>query len=101
MRVRPMTRTKKPNMKHRFLALVGVFTLAAVCALSAGAAIKITKVYYDSPGSDYGSNSSLNAEWVRIKNTGSSARQLQGWTVRDTSSHVYRFGALRLGAGTR
>jgi len=79
------------------LAAVAV-TLIFVSAASA--AIRITKVQYDSPGSDTGSNSSLNAEWVKIKNTGSHAKTLTGWTLRDTSSHVYHFGSFRLGAGS-
>jgi hypothetical protein len=80
--------------------------VAAVCGLAmlalvpaAGAAIKINKIYFDSPGSDTGLNSSLNAEWIRLKNTGSTGRYLTGWTIRDTSGHVYRFGTYRLRAG--
>ena len=65
----------------------------------AHAAIRIVKVQYDSPGSDTGSNSSLNAEYVVIKNTGNRRKTLTGWTLRDTSSHVYRFGTFRLRPG--
>jgi hypothetical protein len=79
---------------------------AAVCALamlalvpSAPAAFRITKIYFDSPGADTGSNSSLNAEWIRIKNTASERRNLTGWRIRDASGHVYRFGTFSLGAG--
>lgn len=61
--------------------------------------VRISSVQYDSPGSDTGSNSSLNAEWVRITNYGSTAKALTGWTLRDRSNHVYRFGTYRLGAG--
>ena len=82
------------------------FTAAAVCALvslalvsGASAAIRITKIYFDSPGADTGSNSSLNAEWIRLKNTGTSGRYLTGWTIRDASNHVYRFGTFKLHAG--
>jgi len=77
--------------------LCGLAMLALVPG--AGAAIKITKIYFDSPGTDTGSNSSLNAEWIRLKNTGSTGRYLTGWTIRDTSGHVYRFGTYRLRAG--
>jgi hypothetical protein len=62
-------------------------------------AIRIAKIYFDSPGSDNGSNSSLNAEWIKIKNTGSRAKQLEGWKIRDASGHVYRFGTFKLRAG--
>jgi hypothetical protein len=56
-------------------------------------------VQYDSPGSDDGSNASLNAEWVRIKNHGSTARILTGWTVHDLQGHVYTFPSFGLGPG--
>jgi len=85
-------------MKRLAVAVLCGFAMLAL-APSAPAAIRITKIYFDSPGADTGSNSSLNAEWIRLKNTGSRARSLSGWTIRDTSSHVYRFGTYRLGAG--
>jgi hypothetical protein len=53
-------------------ALVGL-TLAGIAVtgvLPVAAAVKIDRVQYDSPGSDTGSNTSLNAEYVVIKNTG-------------------------------
>jgi hypothetical protein len=28
------------------------------------------KIYFDSPGNDTGTSKSLNAEWIRLKNTG-------------------------------
>jgi Lamin Tail Domain len=86
--------------------LLKQLTIALACGLilfaataSASAAVRIGKIFFDSPGADTGSNSSLNAEWIRLKNTGSKARMLTGWTVRDTSGHVYRFGTYKLGAG--
>jgi Lamin Tail Domain len=75
--------------------------MAVVLVLPANAlaAVRITKVQYDSPGSDTGSKSSLNAEWVKIKNKGSKAVSLSGWTLRDTAGHVYSFGSFKLKAG--
>jgi hypothetical protein len=73
--------------------------LTAALASAAPAAIRIAKIRYDSPGADTGSNASLNAEWITIKNTGSSARQLNGWRVRDRAGNVYRFGNVVLPAG--
>jgi hypothetical protein len=85
-------------LKRVILGLVcGLAMLALIPA--AGAGVKISKIYFDSPGSDTGSNSSLKAEWIRLKNTGSTGRSLSGWTIRDTSSHVYRFGTFTLRAG--
>jgi Pentapeptide repeats (8 copies) len=42
--------------------------LIATPAQAAPATVYIYKVYFDSPGSDRGSNTSLNAEYVVIKN---------------------------------
>ena len=87
-------------MKRVIFSAICAFAMLALVP-AAGAAIKITKVYFDSPGSDTGGSSSLNAESIRLKNTGSSARSLSGWTVRDVANHVYRFGTFTLARGTR
>jgi Lamin Tail Domain len=79
---------------------MAAFSVAATATPAAAAsAIQITRVYVNSPGSDTGSNTSLNAEYVSIKNTSTTKRSLKGYTVRDQSSHVYTFGAYTLGAG--
>lgn len=58
------------------------------------------KIYFDPPGADTGSNSSLNDEWIRLKNTGTRARSLTHWRVHDRGrDHLYRFGTYTLGAG--
>jgi hypothetical protein len=66
---------------------------------NAASTVYIYKVYFDSPGSDRGSNSSLNAEYVVIRNGDNVSHSVSGWTVRDKAGHVYKFGSLRLGAG--
>ncbi len=77
-----------------------LLTILAVAApAQAAPAIQIRKVYYDSPGPDYGTNKSLNAEYIVIKNTSSKAKSLKGWTIRDPAHHVYTFGSYTLGAG--
>ncbi|MEV4182681.1 lamin tail domain-containing protein [Streptosporangium canum] len=55
-------------------------------------AIQITRVWYDSPGSDLRSNASLNGEYVVIKNTTRRAIDLAGWTLRDKTGYQYSFG---------
>jgi hypothetical protein len=47
-----------------------------------------------------GAGTSLNAEWVRVSNTGSRAVSLGGWTLRDVARHVYRIGTYRLAGGS-
>jgi hypothetical protein len=73
--------------------------LIATPAQAAPATVYIYKVYFDSPGSDRGSNSSLNAEYVVIRNGDNVSHSVSGWTVRDKAGHVYKFGSLTLGAG--
>lgn len=82
--------------------LIACFTAAAsltAAPAEAASAIQFGTIQYDSPGSDSGSSTSLNAEYVVIKNIGTTSRSLTGWTVRDTASHVYKFGTFTLGAG--
>ena len=83
--------------KALVMTIVAALTLGI--AAPASAAIRITKIYFDSPGADTGSNTSLNAEYVVIKNTGTTRKTLTGWTLRDASRHIYKFPTFRLGAG--
>ncbi|MFB9394156.1 lamin tail domain-containing protein [Streptomyces coeruleoprunus] len=65
----------------------------------AAGSVHLYKIYYDSPGTDRGANSSLNAEWVQVRNTTGAAVNLRGWTLRDAAGHVYTFGAYTLAKG--
>jgi len=60
--------------------------------------MQIHEIYYNSPGPDTGSNSSLNAEWVQLHNTSGSRINLAGWTLRDAQNHVYKFGTYTIKA---
>lgn len=81
-------------------AVLGTVLVPATAAQAAAPAVQITKVYYNSPGSDNRSNTSLNAEYVVLKNTTRGKLNLSGWTLRDKSNHVYKFtGTFYLGAG--
>jgi hypothetical protein len=85
---------------RRALVLTLTLVLTAALASAASAAIRITKIYYDSPGSDTPiTNAKLNGEWIRLKNTGGAKKSLKGWKVRDGAGHVYTFGTYTLGAG--
>jgi hypothetical protein len=59
---------------------VAAFSLIAVPAQAAPATVYIYKAYFDSPGSDTGSNTSLNAEYVVIRHGTVSPRYT--YTVR-------------------
>jgi Lamin Tail Domain len=81
------------------VALAAALTAVSLVVPAASGAIRITRIYYNSPGADTGSNASLNAEWIRIRNTGSTGRWLTNWRIRDASGHTYRFGSYKLRAG--
>jgi hypothetical protein len=84
----------------RILLILGIAsTVLLTTATAATAQVKIGFVYYDSPGSDTGSNASLNGEYVKIKNTGTAAKVLTGWRLHDTSRHRYTFGTFTLCGG--
>jgi hypothetical protein len=79
--------------------LVAASSLIALPANAAGA-IQFRKIHYDTPGADKPvTNTKLNAEYVTIKNTGTTTRTLTGWTVRDPAHHVYTFPSFKLGPG--
>jgi hypothetical protein len=84
----------------KFLLVGGLlFGLLAMPA-TALAGIKIKAIYFDPPGTDTGSNSHLNKEYVVIKNTGNQGRQLRRWKLFDKGRiHTYRFGRFKLRAG--
>ncbi|SCG58976.1 Lamin Tail Domain [Micromonospora coxensis] len=94
-------------MRHGFIGFVAALAAAvggslavAAPARAATPAVQIAKVYYNSPGSDTGSNSSLNAEYVRLTNRRSTTINLKYWTLRDKANHVYTFsGDFRLASG--
>lgn len=86
-----------------FAAAVTAAACAGILALPAPAqaagSVHLYKIYYDSPGKDTRSNSSLNAEYVQIRNTTGKGVSLKGWTLVDASRHKYTFGKYTLGAG--
>jgi Lamin Tail Domain len=96
-------------LKSRLIGLASVIAIAVGVSLTAAGpaeaatpAIQITKVYYNSPGTDTGSNTSLNAEWVRLTNTRTYTINLRSWTLRDKAGHVYTFTTnYYIGSGKR
>src|SRR5262245_31951573 len=97
---------KGESMRTRAALIITALTAALIVPLmaspSAQAAtypLHFTKIYYNSPGSDDRSNSSLNAEYVTIKNSSTVKRSLTGYTIKDAAGHTYKFGTFSLGAG--
>ncbi|NEB91156.1 lamin tail domain-containing protein [Streptomyces bauhiniae] len=93
-------RTLRPRAALPALAGAALLTgtLMSTPAQAAGT-VQIHRVYFDSPGTDTRSNSSLNGEWVQLKNTSRSAVSLNGWVLKDASNHRYSFPNVKLGAG--
>ncbi|WP_084962739.1 lamin tail domain-containing protein [Thermoactinospora rubra] len=65
---------------------------ASPAAQAATPAVQITRIHYDSPGSDRGGNKSVNGEYIVILNTTRKPIGLEGWTIRDKTGFVYEFG---------
>ena len=68
---------------------------------NASCGVSIYRIYYNSPGSDDGSNTSLNAEWIQLTNNCSTGKSLYHWTIKDAAGHTYTFGTYTLAAGTK
>jgi hypothetical protein len=80
--------------------ILGVGSLVALPATaSAAPAVQFGLIQYDGPGTDDGSNESLNAEFVVIKNVSGQKVRLEGFSVRDAQGRTFTFPAMRLRAG--
>lgn len=95
-------------MRHRVIATAcaagtavgaAAAVLLATAPADAAGSVHITEIYYNSPGSDTRSNTSINGEWVLIKNTTSKSASLKGWTLTDASRHTYTVPTFTLKAG--
>ncbi|WP_436530649.1 lamin tail domain-containing protein [Actinoplanes sp. HUAS TT8] len=85
-------------MNRTSSAVAGVLAAAATLALGAPAraatpTLRFSAVQYDSPGQDTRSAQSLNAEWIQLVNTGTTAVGLKGWKIVDRS-RTYTFGSV-------
>jgi hypothetical protein len=60
------------------LSVLLAIVVAAALVSTAPAAIKIAKIRFDPPGADTGSNSSINEEWIILRNTGNSRQAVGG-----------------------
>ena len=85
-----------------FAAFAISVTPPAVGTADAASCIKIYEIYYNSPGSpDAGSNTSLNGEWIQLKNTCTTSKSLAGYRIRDVANHRYTINGGSLGAGKK
>ena len=57
-------------------------------ASAAPPCVVVYRIYYNSPGTDTGSNYSLNAEWIQLRNRCTTGRSLTSWRIRDVAGHT-------------
>ncbi|GAA4954064.1 lamin tail domain-containing protein [Actinoplanes utahensis] len=86
---------------RRLLPAITAVTIGAVTGLASPAqaapALRFHSAQYDSPGTDTRTVASLNAEWISLVNSGSTAVDLTGWRIHD-KSRTYTFGKVRIPA---
>jgi hypothetical protein len=81
---------------------IGAAIAVAGPAEAATPTLRFHGAQYDSPGSDTRSAASLDNEWVSLVNSGTKAVNLNHYTIRDKSNHVYTFGNVSIaGMGGR
>lgn len=97
---------------HRLLvpALAAVLALGAVPASAtapdaepqAVTGLSIGRLYFDPPGDDLpATNTKINKEYVVVKNTSKSSRNLAGFSIKDAANHTFVFPkGFTLKAGT-
>lgn len=101
----PMHHRSSTVKKRTLITLALVLTTVVTAAVAGPAQASNPPLHFsaaepNSPGSDRGANSSLNAEWVRLTDSSRTvAYTLTGWTVRDRANHVYTFGSFTLKPG--
>jgi hypothetical protein len=104
-RTGPAARTGRTATGKRFGATLAALVAASAVMLSVAApaqaatAVKIARIYYNSPGTDDRSTASLDAEYVSLQNLTTRTQVITGWTIRDAAGHAYTFPATSIPAG--
>lgn len=84
----------------RRIVILGLAVLGLVLTIQlpaqASARMQLGEIWYNSPGPDHGGTTSLDAEWVQLRNTSGSRITMTGWTLRDAAHHVFRFPAFTI-----
>jgi P pilus assembly chaperone PapD len=71
--------------------VAGTSSLVASTPADAAPVLQFTRIQYDSPGRDTGSNRSLNGEYVQLRNGTRRTVNLYRWYVRSARGDTYRF----------
>jgi hypothetical protein len=94
-----MSKVIKSILIASLLATGIILSPSSQSSASAAYCVGIYRIYYNSPGTDTGSNSSLNAEWIQLRNRCSTSRSLTYWKIKDAAGHTYTFGSYALRGG--
>src|SRR3954470_176476 len=81
------------------LGAAAVTLPATATPANAASCVQIYRIYYNSPGTDTRTNTSLNGEWIQLKNNCSTRKSLSSWRIKDLTGHTYTFATYTLGAG--
>ena len=88
-------------MKRTLMTLALTLGLSGVvlplAPAHAAGAVQFRYFRYNAPSPDTSANSSVNGEYLVLRNVTSRAVTLSRWTVRDNQRHVYTFGTFTLG----
>jgi len=82
------------------LGAAAVTLPATATPANAASCVQIYRIYYNSPGTDTRTNTSLNGEWIQLKNNCSTRKSLTSWKIVDAANHIYKFGTYYLAAGS-
>ena len=94
-----MSKVIKSVLIASLLATGLLLSPSSQSSASAAFCVAIYRIYYNSPGTDTGSNYSLNGEWIQLHNRCATGRSLASWKIKDAAGHTYTFGTFRLGGG--
>ena len=73
--------------------VAGTSSLVASTPADAAPVVQYTRIQYDSPGRDTGTNRSLNGEYVQLRNGTRRTVNLNRWYVRSARGEVSRFNS--------
>lgn len=77
---------------------MGLLLAPQAASAAPASPVSINFIFYNPPGRDSGSNASLNAEYVILKNTSSHRVTITHWTISDKAHHTFKFGRKTLAA---
>ena len=96
----PLSRVIISSLLAIGFAVLAALPMASPATTAAAGCVRFVASNFDAPGND-NYPSSLNGEWVRIKNFCATGRGIGGWKIHDYDrNHTYTFpSGFRIGPG--